>query len=59
MWADICSSNYRNVLKAIDESAKSLSEIRKAVVDRDEAALVQLFNQAKLKRETLEKKIHG
>ena len=58
MWADICSSNYRNVLKALDESAKSISEIRKAVVDRDEAALMQLFNQAKAKRESLEKKSH-
>jgi prephenate dehydrogenase len=59
MWADICSSNYRNVIKAIDESVKSLAEIRKAVVDRDEAALVQFFNQARAKREILEKKIHG
>jgi prephenate dehydrogenase len=59
MWADICSSNYRNVIKAIDESVKSLSEIRKAVVDRDEEALVQFFNQAKAKREILEKKING
>ncbi len=59
MWADICASNYRNVVKAIDESVKSLSEIRKAVVARDEAALVQFFNQAKVKREVLEKKING
>ena len=59
MWADICSSNYRNVIKAIDESVKSLSDIRKAVVDRDEEALVQLFNQAKARREILEKKING
>ncbi len=59
MWADICSSNYRNVIKAIDESVKSLSDIRKAVVDRDEEALIQFFNQAKAKREILEKKIHG
>ncbi len=59
MWADICSSNYRNVIKAIDESVKSLSEIRKAVVDRDEEALVQFFNQARAKRELLEKKING
>lgn len=59
MWADICSSNYRNVIKAIDESVKSLAEIRKAVVDRDEEALVQFFSQAKTKRDILEKKIHG
>jgi prephenate dehydrogenase len=59
MWADICSSNYRNVIKAMDEAVKSISEIRKAVVARDEAALVQFFSQAKVKRETLEKKIHA
>lgn len=59
MWADVCTSNYRNVVKALDESAKSLAEIRKAVVDRDEAALVQFFTQAKAKRDTLEKKTHG
>jgi prephenate dehydrogenase len=57
MWTDICLSNYRNVLKAIDESVKSLSEARKAVVARDEQALIQYFTQAKAKRETLEKKI--
>ena len=59
MWADVCASNYRHVVKSIDEAVKSLAEIRKAVVDRDEAALVQLFNQAKAKRELLEKKIHA
>ena len=59
MWADICSSNSRNVTKAIDEAVKSLSEIRKAVVDRDQEALIQFFNQAKAKRDILEKKING
>ena len=56
MWSDICFSNYRNVLKAIDESVKSLSEIRKAVVDRDEQALLTCLNQAKAKREALERR---
>jgi prephenate dehydrogenase len=56
MWGDICFSNYRNVLKAVDEMAKSLSELRKAIVDKDEAALTQYLHQAKTKREALEKK---
>ncbi len=56
MWSDICLSNYRHVLKAIDESVKSLSEIRKAVVEHDEAALINCLAQAKVKREALEKK---
>ena len=59
MWADICSSNSRNLTKAIDEAVKSLAEIRKAVVDHDEETLVQLFNQARARREILEKKSHG
>jgi prephenate dehydrogenase len=55
MWSDICLSNYRNVLKAIDENARSLAEIRKAVVDKDDQALAQFFNQAKIKRDHLDK----
>jgi len=56
MWSDICFSNYRNVLKAMDESVKALSDIRKMIVDHDEQALVNYLSQAKAKRETLEKK---
>ncbi|MBF0594444.1 MAG: prephenate dehydrogenase/arogenate dehydrogenase family protein [Candidatus Omnitrophica bacterium] len=56
MWGDICFSNYRNVLKSIDEMAKSLAELRRAIVDKDEATLTQYLNQAKVKRESLDKK---
>jgi prephenate dehydrogenase len=56
MWSDICLSNYRHVLKAIDESVKSMSDIRKMVVDRDEPALINYLTQAKAKRDALEKK---
>lgn len=56
VWNDICSSNYRHILKAVDETVRSLSDIRKAIVDHDEPALMQLLTQAKTKRETLEKK---
>lgn len=56
VWNDICMSNYRHILKAIDESVRSLSEIRKAIVDQDEEVLTQLLTQAKTKREILEKK---
>ncbi|MBF0486332.1 MAG: prephenate dehydrogenase/arogenate dehydrogenase family protein [Candidatus Omnitrophica bacterium] len=57
MWGDISLANYRNVLKAIDDNVKALSEIRKAIVDRDEEALAKFLNQARAKRESLEKKI--
>ena len=56
MWSDIALSNYRNVLKTIDETVKSLSEIRKAIVDRDEQSLMNYLTQAKTKREMLEKR---
>jgi prephenate dehydrogenase len=59
LWGDICFANYRNILKALDEEVKSLSEIRKAIVDKDESALFVCFNQARTKREELEKKSHG
>ncbi len=55
MWTDICLSNYRPVLKALDETVKNLSEMRKAIVDKDEQALLTYFNQARAKREALEK----
>lgn len=56
MWGDICFSNYRNVLKAVDEMAKSLAELRKAIVDKDEEALVQFLDQSRNRREALDKK---
>ena len=56
MWSDICFSNYRNVLRSIDEVVGSLSEIRKAVVDRDEQALTAFLEQAKARHLLLEKK---
>jgi prephenate dehydrogenase len=56
IWNDICASNYRHILKAIDETVRSLSDIRKAIVDHDEPALTQALTQAKTKRELLEKK---
>jgi prephenate dehydrogenase len=59
LWGDICFANYRNILKALDEQVKSLADIRKAIVDKDESALFVCFNQANAKRAELEKKSHG
>ncbi|MBF0387150.1 MAG: prephenate dehydrogenase [Candidatus Omnitrophica bacterium] len=56
MWGDICLSNYRNVLKSIDEMAKSLADLRKAILEHDEEALAEYLNQAKGRRESLDKK---
>ncbi|MEI6438078.1 MAG: prephenate dehydrogenase [Candidatus Omnitrophota bacterium] len=56
MWGDICLSNYRNVLKGIDEMAKSLADLRKAILEHDEESLSEYLNQAKGRRESLDKK---
>jgi len=56
MWGDICLSNYRNVLRAVDGMAGSLAGLRKAIVDKDEEAVSQYFSQAKARREGMEKK---
>ncbi len=55
MWNDICVSNSKNILKSMDECAKALGAIRKAVVDADQQALLETFNQAKASRERIER----
>jgi prephenate dehydrogenase len=55
MWNDICTSNNKNILKALDEYAKTLGSIRKAIVDGDQQALTEIFTQAKNARERIEK----
>lgn len=55
MWNDICISNSKNILKAIDEYAKALGIIRKAIVDADQQTLTETFTQAKAARERIEK----
>lgn len=55
VWADISLSNYRNVIKAIDEMVKNLAEVRKAIVEKDDLVLTQVLQQAKTKHEGLEK----
>jgi prephenate dehydrogenase len=56
MWNDICLTNYRNLLKSVDEAARSLAEVRKAILEHDEEGLAKLLSQAKNKRDSLEKK---
>lgn len=55
MWNDICTSNNKNILKALDEYAKTLGGIRKAIVDGDQQALTEIFTQAKIARERIDK----
>jgi len=56
MWKDICTSNYRNILKSIDDMAGSLADIRRAVVEKNDKVLAECIEQACVKRELLNKK---
>ncbi len=53
MWTDISVSNKKNLIKAIDEVVKNLSLIRKAVSTDDQKTLLNLFKNAKTKRDSL------
>jgi len=51
MWNDICMSNSKYILKALDELIQQFSELRKVVVRRDQKNLIQHFTKAKEKRD--------
>ncbi len=53
MWTDIAVSNKKNIIKAIDEVAKNLSLIRKAISTDDQKTLLNIFKNAKVKRDSL------
>lgn len=58
VWRDIVLSNHKYVLKSLDDTVKVLAVMRKAIVTRDEDALLDVFKQAKTKRERMDKS-HG
>ena len=53
IWHDICFSNPKNVVKSLDQLVKVLSEIRKAIVGRDNRALMNHFMKGKEKRDAV------
>jgi prephenate dehydrogenase len=53
VWRDIALSNHKPILKALDEAVKVLATMRKAIVARDQDGLMDIFKQAKEKRERL------
>lgn len=59
MWNDICVSNTKFILKSLDEYAKALGVLRKAIVDGDQQTLTETFTQAKAARERIERNGHG
>lgn len=54
MWNDICMTNSRLVIKALDEIVKALSSYRKLIVLKDEQNLIEHFKKAKIKRDSLD-----
>ncbi|MBF0522389.1 MAG: prephenate dehydrogenase [Candidatus Omnitrophica bacterium] len=53
MWHDICFLNSKNIVNSLDEFVKSLSELRKAIVDDDQNGLLTYFTKSKEKRDGL------
>ncbi len=55
VWRDIALSNHKNVLKSLDELVKNLAVIRKAIVSKDQDALLDAFKAGKTKKELFDK----
>jgi len=53
VWKDIVLTNPRPILKALDEVVKVLAAMRRAIVARDQEVLMDIFKQARSKREGL------
>jgi prephenate dehydrogenase len=53
IWNDICLSNSKNTIKALDELIAQLASMRKAIVDEDSKTLMKNFKKAKEKRDTI------
>lgn len=51
MWNDICMTNAKNVVKSLDQFVDLLGQIRLAIVERNDRALIQHFEKAKNKRD--------
>ena len=53
MWSDICMSNSQNIVSSLDRYIQCLSQMRKAIVDKNENLLIDLFSKTKIKRDTI------
>lgn len=53
MWNDICMSNSKNVLNALDQCVEHLAHFRKAIVSGDQKSLLDHFAQAQEKQKKL------
>jgi len=53
LWADICMTNSRNILQALDDVIKYLSSYRKSIVSQDSNNLVENFKKSKTRRDAI------
>lgn len=52
MWQQICLTNTENILTLLDRYISSLEEIRKEISGKEETALYDFFNDARLYRDS-------
>jgi prephenate dehydrogenase len=53
MWNDICLSNSRHIIQALDAVIKELATLRLAIVQKDSPKLIDYFSKARDKRSKL------
>lgn len=53
LWNDICMSNAKNVVKALDQYVNNLAHLRQAIVDSDRKSLIEHFTKAQERRDEL------
>ena len=54
MWAELFLSNQENVLKELDQYIEALHGYRSAIADGDEARLIDLLNEGRVRKEEVD-----
>lgn len=54
MWAELFLANRDNILRELDFYMHSLQQYRNAIADRDEAALTDLLEEGKKRKEEVD-----
>lgn len=54
MWSEICTDNDNHTVHALDQLVAGLSAFRKAIVSKNAQSLLESFQKAKTKRDSLE-----
>lgn len=52
MWQQICMTNTENIMKLLDDYIASLNQIRSELAERESDPLYQLFDQARIYRDS-------